>query len=164
MEATWKFLQEMKKRKLDAKKFPCPCKECRNMRHYDIQTIYEHLIIKEIDPTYNVWYHHGEVCEDDVEKEVDDALMLEATILYKSTYIGEEDKNDSFTLKKDKNISHNIQEANTPLYTRCTKYTKISKLWHCINLRHMVDHMLVSQAFWNFCMTCFELIMYVIAQ
>ena len=40
-----------------------------------------------------VWYHHGEVCEeDDVEKEVDDALMLEATILYKSTYIREEDK------------------------------------------------------------------------
>ena len=117
----------MKKRKADAKKFLCPCKECRNMRHYDIQTIYEHLIIKGMDPTYNLWYHHREVCEeDDVENEVDDAFMLEATILYKSTYIGEDDKNDSFTSRKDKNISHNIQEAYTPLYTGCTKYTKIS--------------------------------------
>lgn len=103
MEGAWKFLQEMKKRKVDAKKFLCPCKECRNMRHYDIQTIYEHLIIKGMDPTYNVWYYHGEVCEeDDVEKEVDDALMLEATILYKSTYIEEEDKNGSFTSRKTK--------------------------------------------------------------
>ena len=66
------------------------------MRHYDIQTMYEHLIIKGMDPTYNVWYHHGEVCEeDDVENEVHDSLILEAIILYKSTYFGVEDKNDS---------------------------------------------------------------------
>ena len=84
MEGAWKFLQEVKKRKPDAKKFLCPCKECRNMRHYDIQTIYE--------PNDQ----GNEVCEEDaVEKEVDDALMLEAIILYKSTYFGVEDKNDS---------------------------------------------------------------------
>ena len=79
------------------------------MRNYDIQTIYEHLIIKEMDPKCNVWYHHEEIGEeDDVEKEVDNAFMLEATNLYKRTYTREEDKNDSFTSRKGKNISHKI--------------------------------------------------------
>ena len=77
MEGAWSFLHEVKK-KSNASKVLCPCKECRNMRHFDFRIIYEHLVIKGMDPTYNIWYHHGEVCEEDkVENEVDDDFMFE---------------------------------------------------------------------------------------
>lgn len=54
--------------------------------------------------------------------------MFETTNFYKSTYMGDEENIDPHTSTKDNNFSHNIEEANTPLYVRCTKYTKISTI------------------------------------
>ncbi|KAL0549884.1 hypothetical protein IC582_014376 [Cucumis melo] len=128
MEGAWNFLQEVKKRKPNANKFLCPCKDCRNMAHCDFQIIYEHLVIKGMDPTYNFWYHHGEVCEgDEMENEVDDSFMCEATNFYESTYMGKEDIiHDNSTSRKENKFSQKVEEANTPLYGGCTKYTKMS--------------------------------------
>uniref|UniRef100_A0A9I9E8M0 Uncharacterized protein n=1 Tax=Cucumis melo TaxID=3656 RepID=A0A9I9E8M0_CUCME len=51
MEGAWDFLQEVKKRKPNANKFLCPCKDCRNMTHCDFQIIYEHLRKSSSDPS-----------------------------------------------------------------------------------------------------------------
>ncbi|XP_062075977.1 uncharacterized protein LOC133780117 [Humulus lupulus] len=50
-------------------KLLCPCKVCRNLCHQCINILYEHLVIYEIDPTYKIWFHHGEELsrDDDVE-------------------------------------------------------------------------------------------------
>ncbi|TYK17902.1 uncharacterized protein E5676_scaffold306G001840 [Cucumis melo var. makuwa] len=98
------------------------------MAHCDFQIIYEHLVIKGMDPTYNFWYHHGEVCEgDEMENEVDDSFMCEATNFYESTYMGKEDIiHDNSTSRKENKFSQKVEEANTPLYGGCTKYTKMS--------------------------------------
>uniref|UniRef100_A0A9I9EIU4 Uncharacterized protein n=1 Tax=Cucumis melo TaxID=3656 RepID=A0A9I9EIU4_CUCME len=95
--------------------------------HCDFQIIYEHVVIKGIDPTYNFWYHHG-VCEgDEVENEVDESFMFEAPNFYERTYIGEEDNiHDYSTSRKENNFSQKIEEANMPLYGSCTKCTKMS--------------------------------------
>ncbi|XP_050937141.1 uncharacterized protein LOC127148161 [Cucumis melo] len=98
------------------------------MAHCDFQIIYEHLVIKGMDPTYNFWYHHREVCEgDEMENEVDDSFMCEATNFYESTYMGKEDIiHDNSTSRKENKFSQKVEEANTPLYGGCTKYTKMS--------------------------------------
>lgn len=88
----------VKQRKAYANKFLCPCKKDRNIRNYDIQNVHEHEWTLHII----FWYHHGEGREEDkAEKDIDDALMLEATNLYKSTYIRKEDNNDIFASRKD---------------------------------------------------------------
>ena len=109
------------------------------MAHCDFQIIYEHLVIKGMDPTYNFWYHHVEVCEgDEMENEVDDSFMCEATDFYEITYMGEEDIiHDNSTSRKENNFSQKVKEANTPLYGGCTKYTKMSAVVALYKLKKM---------------------------
>jgi hypothetical protein len=38
----------------------CPFVKCRNLKHHHYETVYEHLFIKGMDPTYIVWVFHGE--------------------------------------------------------------------------------------------------------
>ena len=39
----------------------CPCLKCGNLKKTKLKTIREHLFFNEIDKSYKVWYHHGEV-------------------------------------------------------------------------------------------------------
>ena len=62
-----------------------------------------------------------------MENEVDDSFMCEATNFYESTYMGEKDIiHDNSTSRKENNFFQKVEEANTPLYGGCTKYTKMS--------------------------------------
>ena len=52
----------------------CPCMCCKNLVHHHYDLVYQHLIIKGMDPTYTTWVLHGETpsvshWQDDKEKE-----------------------------------------------------------------------------------------------
>ena len=95
------------------------------MTHCDFQIIYEHMVIKGIDPTYNFWYHVGEVCEgDEIENEVDDNFMCEATNFYERTYMGE--RTPFMTIlhqERKKKFSKGGRGKYAFLYGDRTKYT-----------------------------------------
>lgn len=49
----------------------CHCKDCQNLSHNNVETIYEYLIIRQMDPIYINGFHHGErIIKDEVIREV----------------------------------------------------------------------------------------------
>ncbi|KAL0556539.1 hypothetical protein IC582_005053 [Cucumis melo] len=104
----------------------CPCKDCRNMSRQSFDVVYKHLVIKGIDPTYKIWYHHGEeVC---VREEIEDVDMFDVFNMYQSTYEIEEVNNESTFSSIDSELHQKMKNVKTPLYPNCTKFTKISAM------------------------------------
>ena len=60
MQAASNFVNLAKRNVGNVDKILCPCKDCRNLSHHLVETIYEHLIFKGMDLTYTTWFHHGE--------------------------------------------------------------------------------------------------------
>uniref|UniRef100_A0A9I9EEG3 Transposase-associated domain-containing protein n=1 Tax=Cucumis melo TaxID=3656 RepID=A0A9I9EEG3_CUCME len=93
MKGAWEFVEKVKKDATYVDLIVCTCKDCRNMSHQSFDVVYEHLVIKEMDPTYKIWYHHGEeVC---VREEIKDVDMFDVFNMYQSTYEREEVNNES---------------------------------------------------------------------
>ncbi|KAF4380758.1 hypothetical protein F8388_017112 [Cannabis sativa] len=59
-EGARSFVETIEKEANYPEKLLCPCKFCRNLSHQKVNLLYEHLVINGIDPTYTVWFHHGE--------------------------------------------------------------------------------------------------------
>ena len=75
MKGAWEFIEKVKKDVTYVDLIMCPCKDCRDMSHQSFDIVYEHLVIKGMDPTYKILYDHGEeVC---VKEEVEDADMFD---------------------------------------------------------------------------------------
>ncbi|XP_062080641.1 uncharacterized protein LOC133785418 [Humulus lupulus] len=104
-------------------KLLCPCKVCRNLSHQCINILYEHLVIYGIDPTYKIWFHHGEELsrDDDVET----METFDSYNLFRDTNIDGCDF-ESHLEGHDDTFMEKIEDADTPLYPQCTKYTKLS--------------------------------------
>ncbi|KAL0558688.1 hypothetical protein IC582_003268 [Cucumis melo] len=96
-------------------KIPCPCKTCRNMNHQTFDVVYEHLVIKGMDPTYRFWYHHGE--------EVPVKCMFDGKPFCSTSFMSDE-KVDEPCVNDD--VNEKVVDANTFLYPHCTKYTRMS--------------------------------------
>ncbi|XP_062111807.1 uncharacterized protein LOC133823196 [Humulus lupulus] len=106
-------------------KLLCPCKVCRNLSHQCINILYEHLVIYGIDPTYKIWFHHGEELsrDDDVET----METFDSYNLFRATNIDGCDF-ESHLEGHDDTFMEKIEDADTPLYPQCTKYTKLSSI------------------------------------
>ncbi|XP_062100153.1 uncharacterized protein LOC133806034 [Humulus lupulus] len=106
-------------------KLLCPCKVCRNLSHQCINILYEHLVIYGIDPTYKIWFHHGEELsrDDDVEtmETFDSYNLFRATNIDGCDFESHLEGHDEIFMEK-------IEDADTPLYPQCTKYTKLSSI------------------------------------
>ncbi|KAF4365226.1 hypothetical protein F8388_017792 [Cannabis sativa] len=69
-EGARSFVETIEKEANYPEKLLCPCKFCRNLSHQKVNLLYEHLVINGIDPTYTIWFHHGEEAprSDDIEE------------------------------------------------------------------------------------------------
>ncbi|XP_062118959.1 uncharacterized protein LOC133832664 [Humulus lupulus] len=106
-------------------KLLCPCKVCRNLSQQCISILYEHLVIYGIDPTYKIWFHHGEELSrhDDIET----METFDSYNLFRATNIDGCDF-ESHVEGHDDTFMEKIEDADTPLYPQCTKYTKLSSI------------------------------------
>lgn len=108
----------------------CPCVSCRNLTHQHVDIVFEHLVIKGMDPLYTTWVFHGErenVSSQAVNVEVPDTYRL-----YRDTYVQDdvvvEQTNGETNGETELEFSHELEIAETPLYSGCTKYTRLSAI------------------------------------
>ncbi|XP_022874168.1 uncharacterized protein LOC111392994 [Olea europaea var. sylvestris] len=52
---------ELARENLNSKMIGCPCIKYINLKHHNYEIVYEHLIIKCMDPTYTDWLHGAEL-------------------------------------------------------------------------------------------------------
>jgi len=114
---------EFAKAKSDPTWMKCPCTKCANVRFADEDCIREHLFCVGIMQHYTKWIHHGEsddhgtrnYCDVGIEDMVEDAF-------------------EEFTGDPDRFLDL-LSEAEAPLYSGCSKFTKLSGLVSLWNLK-----------------------------
>ncbi|KAL5865784.1 hypothetical protein ACOSQ3_003298 [Xanthoceras sorbifolium] len=54
----------------------CPCINCKNLQrhHYDI--VYEHLVIRGMNPSYTTWVFHGECVDRQMDQNIDEEELM----------------------------------------------------------------------------------------
>ncbi|KAL5575260.1 hypothetical protein UlMin_016959 [Ulmus minor] len=116
-------------------KMLCPCKNCRNLSHQEMSIVYEHIVINGVDPTYTIWFHHGEdIIEDETDESLNDG---EAYNLYTAAYRHDENFEESAQPALDDEWKQQVNDANSHLYDGCTKYTKLSSIVALYKLKTM---------------------------
>ncbi|XP_062093498.1 uncharacterized protein LOC133799500 [Humulus lupulus] len=134
-----KGVDEFLKFSLDHAKDPnyicCPCSKCGNMKKMTATIIKEHLYFHGIDKSYKIWYWHYEELhvtpnppmmnedrnyrqldpEDNLDEMIDDAY-----------YESEVDP------IKFENL---LNDAEKPIYSGCTKFSKLSALLRLYNIK-----------------------------
>ncbi|KAL5564647.1 hypothetical protein UlMin_027811 [Ulmus minor] len=126
MNGAWNFVKALEKNQGYPKKILCPCMNCVNLSHQYVNDVYEHLVIKGMDPTYRIWVHHGEQLtaaqlEDDLDLGDTYDLFMAADMDSVSMDIGA-------GKCSEKEFNRNLEDAATPLYEGCMKYTKLSAI------------------------------------
>ncbi|CAA7046832.1 unnamed protein product [Microthlaspi erraticum] len=117
----------------------CPCRDCRNLCHQSVEEIVEHLVIRGMDKKYKTscWSIHGEKrasTEDSGRRH-----ETEAFDLFKTAFSMDEgepnqtngdealEANDDEAVEETQ-FRKKLREAETPLYSDCIKYTKVSAI------------------------------------
>ena len=85
----------------------------------------EHFIFKGMDLTYTTWFHHGEKLS--IYENPKEVKMSDTHNLYANAYMENEDYVIP-ALGKDEDITKKLEDAETPLYPSCTRYTKLSTI------------------------------------
>ena len=117
-------------------KIPCPCQLCGNHRSHSIDNVRGHLRAYGIICSYQTWYLHG---EDFVHvKSTSTSTKGKEPIVEEN--VGHDDNMFNMINDLEENFVHRpelfeamINDAETPLYVGCTKYTKLGalvKLWN----------------------------------
>ncbi|XP_058214245.1 uncharacterized protein LOC131325811 [Rhododendron vialii] len=107
-------------------KILCPCKHCQNLSHHSLDDVYEHLVINGMDPTYTTWFHHGE--EPSAAQKPKEVKMSDAHNLYSATCARDADHLEPLDEARDEVFAKALEDAETPLYPGCEKYTKLSAI------------------------------------
>ncbi|CAA7042281.1 unnamed protein product [Microthlaspi erraticum] len=117
----------------------CPCVDCRNVCHQPRETVVDHLVIRGMDQKYKrnqCWSKHEEqrkAAKDDVPTSESEAYNLIRTAFFD----GEDNEQDPSHIRGEPEASDSaeesqfrdkLNEAETPLYTTCHKYTKVSAI------------------------------------
>ncbi|XP_023729236.2 uncharacterized protein LOC111876911 [Lactuca sativa] len=116
----------------------CPCVDCQNCCMYtDSAKIEEHLIVRGFMRDYTCWSRHGEILVDH------NATALE----YNDDIVDTDDNNydnlsgmlhdceDNVAEDDYEKFQQLFDESEKPLYTGCTKFTKLSAVLKLINLK-----------------------------
>ncbi|CAL9238613.1 unnamed protein product, partial [Arabidopsis halleri] len=117
----------------------CPCIDCRNVCHQLVDTVVDHLVIKGMDKKYmrnSCWSMHGERksdISDSVPTSETEAYDLLRTAYFTgegspqpSNNIGGESEEGETT--EDSEFRKKLRDAETPLYSTCSNYTKVSAI------------------------------------
>ncbi|XP_010451613.1 PREDICTED: uncharacterized protein LOC104733759 [Camelina sativa] len=117
----------------------CPCVDCRNVVHQSNETVLEHLVIRGMDLKYKrskCWSKHGEIRN---EKTADaDTSEYEAFELIRTAFKSSEGKKlsenhsveelEGIDSKEEIEFRKKLEDAETPLYSTCANYTKVSAI------------------------------------
>ncbi|XP_021851352.1 uncharacterized protein [Spinacia oleracea] len=129
----------------DLSRILCPCINCNNMVRHHVEDVRIHLVVNGIIQTYKCWIKHGETLEDfpsyvngemygDTENDETEAVEMEEDLdvdcLEEMTHIlGQNIEGGSEMFETLSN------DAKTPLYPRCTKFSKLSVVLKLYNLK-----------------------------
>ena len=111
----------------------CPCAKCGNLKKKNIQTIRAHLYCNGIDMTYHTWIWHGERSTIGISQNESDQVGP-------NEYVREEPINmvhDAYDSYAENPTQFNklLEDAETPLYPGCTKFTRLSAIVKLFNLK-----------------------------
>ncbi|XP_075483702.1 uncharacterized protein LOC142523858 [Primulina tabacum] len=106
-EGVQKFLAQAKDYAKARDVILCPCIRCKNKKYMTFDKVYEHLIIKGFDPSYTIWFFHGETDTPQFEGE-------------------DEEVGHTTSDARDYEFADLLEDAETPLFPGCTTYTKLS--------------------------------------
>ncbi|KAJ0011038.1 hypothetical protein Pint_33318 [Pistacia integerrima] len=79
-----------------------------------------------MDPTYTIWFHHGEI--EDITGTVAQVNSSDSFNLITSAYMGANHYASTSEERKDNDFTQSLEDAKTPLYPGCAKYTKMSAI------------------------------------
>ncbi|KAL5544923.1 hypothetical protein UlMin_008707 [Ulmus minor] len=127
LKGAWNFVKSVEKKFGHPEKILCPCRSCRNLSHQPVNEVYEHLVIKGMDPTYTQWYFHGEDVNGD-EEMVGLNVGGDAYDLYRAAFMNDEAGMEEPTQMADQKFNEHLNDAETPLYPSCKNYTKLSAI------------------------------------
>ena len=118
----------------------CPCIDCRNLCHQPTDTVVDHLIINGMDQKYKrkqSWFEHGDVKSDkpsDMGSQECEAFDLFRTAFFDGE-ASQPHNNDAESVqieegdsKEESEFRKKLEDAETPLYSSCPKYTKVSAI------------------------------------
>ncbi|KAH7853391.1 hypothetical protein Vadar_001845 [Vaccinium darrowii] len=126
MSATSNFVAMANQNAGNLGKILCPCKECRNVSHHSIESVYEHLVINGMDPTYTTWYHHGD--HPNAIQKLREVEMSDAYNLYSAAYALDDEHVESLEERRDEEFAKSLEDVETPLYPGCLTYTELSAI------------------------------------
>ncbi|CAA7022576.1 unnamed protein product [Microthlaspi erraticum] len=138
-EGANKFVSESAKKLGNIVHLFCPCVDCRNVCHQPVGTVVDHLVIKGMDQKYkrsNCWSKHGEIRPDklsDVQTSDCEAFELIKTAFPVAETSEQSHGQNGNPTEFDGNgeeakFRERLEDAETPLYSTCLKYTKVSAL------------------------------------
>ncbi|TXG73091.1 hypothetical protein EZV62_001670 [Acer yangbiense] len=112
----------------------CPCQFCGNLKFQSPREVENHLFVKGIDKSYQIWTWHGE----------DDPSMGENIELDCNQYFDYDKGVNAIEMVHDayKNCTVDpkafkvlLEDAEKPLFPGCKKYTKLSALVKLFNIK-----------------------------
>ncbi|KAK9282930.1 hypothetical protein L1049_011155 [Liquidambar formosana] len=122
--AARKFVDMAKKNGGNSDMIVCPCRDCGNLRHEHCDIVFDHLVMRGMDRTYTTWVLHGEHRSASVQ--CDEVEMLESYQMYKDVYFQDDNVVEPTHEGQEADFANLVQDAETPLYPGCKKYTKMS--------------------------------------
>ena len=124
----------------DDMKIKCPCISCNNRFRLTKDEVEFHLLDNGIMRNYTVWYHHGEVDNEDdsIEDDIDNDDMF-GLIRDTCPEIGfdmETSRSESQEPNDEaKRFYKLLNEAKQPLYAECKKYSNLSFILKLMHLK-----------------------------
>ncbi|XP_033146615.1 uncharacterized protein LOC117133756 isoform X1 [Brassica rapa] len=117
----------------------CPCVDCRNVCHQSSETVFEHLVIRGMDPKYKIckfWSKHGDIRPDkpcDINSSENEAYELVRTAFMASEdhQSAQQESAEAFAgidRPEEAEFRKKLEDAETPLYSQCAKYTKVAAI------------------------------------
>ncbi|XP_073153348.1 uncharacterized protein [Henckelia pumila] len=129
------FLQFAMQNANDPNEIPFPCTRCGNLQMKDVRTIRAHLCCNGMDLTYHTWIWHGE--RSTVKNPMNDSDQVgpdEHKYFAEETIDMVHDAYDSYA-ENPSQFHKILEDAEKPLYSGCTKFTKLTALVKLFNLK-----------------------------
>ncbi|KAL7202325.1 hypothetical protein ACSBR1_033900 [Camellia fascicularis] len=102
----------------------CPCGSCRNLSQQHCYTVFKHLVMKGMDPKYMSWVLHRERLTESIEVQ-EDVEIPETNRMFRDVYV-QDDFPQPTNESREREFTQALEDAETPLYPSCTKYTMLS--------------------------------------
>ncbi|XP_073120201.1 uncharacterized protein [Henckelia pumila] len=129
------FLEFAIKNAEDREAISCPCTKCGNLKKKKVETIRAHMYSNGIDLTYHTWIWHGERSamnnsKNDRDQEREDEPKFDAEESIDMVH----DAFDSYA-ENPTTFKNLLEDAEKPLYSGCSKFTRLSAVVKLFNLK-----------------------------